>query len=317
MNRNITDSTKMVCCIMVFLHHYYLGTPWVYTLGRTACCVFFFLSAYGITKSLNRKSVGLIDFLKRRLSKVYIPLLMVNAITLISFMIFKGTGNIPIFSVFCNQITTVQTDSLSFLYLFDIMQMDSVTWFIDVLLIGYLFVWCLSQIPSKNKRVAVAVSGYTALMCLPVTPPHTWYLIDTLGFMAGILFAEYENKFSSLNTNCCSKIFIASVLMFLIFSGAGIALQGMILGRYMKLITIGYSLSACAIVAMAGRKQTRESIICKLLGGLSFFIYLTHVKIANALYALDITNVAIACLAVLLCSTLMYFLYSNKFSRFC
>jgi len=263
--------------------------------------------------------MGIMDFLKRRLSKVYIPLLMVNAITLVSFMYFTGTGNVPIFSVFCNQITTVETDSLSFLYLFDIVQMDSVTWFIDVLLIGYLFVWCLSQIPSKSKRVAVAVSGYTALMCLPVavTPPHTWYLIDTSGFMAGILFAEYENKILLLNTDCCSKILVASLLMFVVFSGAGIALKGMILGRYMKLITIGYSISACIIVATAGRKQTKESIICKQLGALSFFIYLTHVKIANMLYTLDITNVAIVCLAVLLCSTLMYFLYSNSFSRFC
>ena len=173
MNRNITDSTKMICCLMVFFHHFYLGSPWVSTLGRTACCVFFFLSAYGITKSLNRKKVGLIDFLKRRLSKVYIPLLMVNVITLMTFVILKDAGNVPIFSVFCNQITTVKADSMSFLYLFDITQMDSVTWFIDVLLIGYLFVWCISNIPSRHKRVVVAISGYTALTCLSIviTPP--------------------------------------------------------------------------------------------------------------------------------------------------
>ena len=158
---------------MVFLHHFYLEHPWVSTLGRTACCVFFFLSAYGITKSLNKKNVGIMDFLKRRLSKVYIPLLMVNAIALMAFMILKGAGNVPIFSVFCNQITTVKADSLSFLYLFDIMQMDSVTWFIDVLLIGYLFVWCLSNIPSMHKRVLSAVSGYLAMMFLSavITPP--------------------------------------------------------------------------------------------------------------------------------------------------
>lgn len=100
MNRNITDSAKMLCCLMVFFHHFYLGNPWVSTLGRTACCVFFFLSAYGITKSLNKKSVGIMVFLKRRLSNIYIPLLIVNAITLISYMSFQGAGNIPIFSVF-------------------------------------------------------------------------------------------------------------------------------------------------------------------------------------------------------------------------
>lgn len=280
---------------MVFLHHFYLEHPWVSTLGRTACCVFFFLSAYGITKSLNKKNVGIMDFLKRRLSKVYIPLLMVNAIALMAFMILKGAGNVPIFSVFCNQITTVKADSLSFLYLFDIMQMDSVTWFIDVLLIGYLFVWCLSNIPSRHKRVLSAVSGYLAMMFLSavITPPRIWYLIDTLGFMYGILYAEYDSKISSINSNSSSKMLIVSVFVFLIFSGAGIALKEMILGRYMKLIIIGYSLSACAIVAMAGYSKHRESRICKQLGLLSFFVYLIHVKIANTLFAIDVTNVAI------------------------
>ena len=174
MSRNITDSTKMLCCLMVFFHHFYLGNPWGSTLGRTACCVFFFLSAYGITKSLNKKSVGIILFLKRRLSKIYIPLLIVNAITLIAYMSFHGAGNIPIFSVFCDQSTTVQADSLSILYLFDVQQIGSVTWFIVVLLMGYLFVWSLSNIPSRNKRVAAAISGYPAWMCLSaiITPPY-------------------------------------------------------------------------------------------------------------------------------------------------
>ena len=318
MNRNITDSTKMLCCLMVFFHHFYLGNPWVSTLGRTACCVFFFLSAYGITKSLNKKSVGIILFLKRRLSKIYIPLLIVNAITLIAYMSFHGAGNIPIFSVFCNQITTVQADSLSILYLFDIKQMDSVTWFIDVLLIGYLFVWSLSNIPSRNKRVAAAISGYSALMCLPaiITPPHSWYLIDTLGFMAGILYAEYDEKFSSMDANRLVKLLLIFVFVFLAFSGMGIELKGLILGRYMRLITIVYSLSACAIVTIVGRRQFKESRICKLLGALSFFVYLTHVKIANTLNAIGVTNVAIAFVGVILCSIILYVIYSNLFSKY-
>ena len=255
--------------------------------------------------------------MKRRLSKIYIPLLIVNAITLISYMSFHGAGNVPIFSVFCNQVTNVQADSLSFLYLFDIKQMDSVTWFIDVLLIGYLFVWCLSNIPSRYKRVVAAISGYAALICLSaiITPPHTWYLIDTIGFMAGILYAEYDDKLSSMDANRLVKLLLF-VFVFLAFSGMGIELKGLILGRYMKLLTIGYSLSACAIVAIVGREQFKESRICKLLGALSFFIYLTHVKIANTLNAIGVTNVAIAFVGVILCSIILYVIYSNLFSKY-
>lgn len=133
--------------------------------------------------------------------------------------------------------------------------------------------------------------------------------------MAGILYAEYDNKLSSMNSNSSFKMIIVSVLVFLIFSGAGITLKGMILGRYMKLITIGYSLFACAIVAMVGRLQLRESRICKLLGALSFFVYLTHVKIANTLYAIGVSNVAIVFFVVLLCSIIFYVLFSNFLSK--
>ena len=50
--------------------------------------------------------------------------------------------------------------------------------------------------------------------------------------MAGILYAEYDNKLSSMNSNSSFKMIIVSVLVFLIFSGAGITLKEMILGRY-------------------------------------------------------------------------------------
>ena len=134
--------------------------------------------------------------------------------------------------------------------------------------------------------------------------------------MAGILYAEYDEKFSSMDANRLVKLLLIFVFVFLAFSGMGIELKGLILGRYMRLITIVYSLSACAIVTIVGRKQFKESRICKLLGALSFFVYLTHVKIANTLYSIGVTNVAIAFFAVILCLIILYVIYSNLFSKY-
>lgn len=134
--------------------------------------------------------------------------------------------------------------------------------------------------------------------------------------MAGILYAEYDDKFSSMNSNRLVKLLLIIVSVFLVFSGMGIELKGMILGRYMKLMTIVYSLSACAIVAIVGRVQFKELRICKLLGALSFFVYLTHIKIANTLYAIGVTNVVIAFVAVILFSIILYVIYSNLFSKY-
>ena len=66
---------------------------------------------------------------------------------------------------------------------------------------------------------------------------------------------------------------------------------------------------------MVGRLQLRESRICKLLGALSFFVYLTQVKIANTLYAIGVSNVAIVFFVVLLCSIIFYVLFSNFLSK--
>ena len=51
MNKAITDSIKFICCIGIFIHHFYLHSPYVGFLGPTACVIFFFLSAYGISVS--------------------------------------------------------------------------------------------------------------------------------------------------------------------------------------------------------------------------------------------------------------------------
>lgn len=134
--------------------------------------------------------------------------------------------------------------------------------------------------------------------------------------MAGILYAEYDEKFSSMGANRLVKLLLIFVFVFLAFSGMGIELKGLILGRYMRLITIVYSLSACAIVAIVGRKKFKESRKCKLLGALSFFVYLTHVKIANTLYSIGVTNVAITFVAVILCSIILYVIYSHLFSKY-
>ena len=82
MSRSYTDLVKFVCCILIFLHHFYLGHSIVTPLGYLACSIFFFFSAWGISKSLDKKELNLWQFIKRRVAKVYIPLLLVNFISI-------------------------------------------------------------------------------------------------------------------------------------------------------------------------------------------------------------------------------------------
>lgn len=80
MDRNITNLVKFICCILIVIHHAYLGKTLTTPLGTQACTIFFFLSAYGIAKSLLSNNMGILPFVQKRLSKIYMPLLFVNAI---------------------------------------------------------------------------------------------------------------------------------------------------------------------------------------------------------------------------------------------
>lgn len=175
MNRTFTDLVKFISCIVIFIHHFFLESPIVEMFGYIACSIFFFLSAYGIYKSLTKKPMELVPFCKYRLLKIYKPLLLVNVL----FIILTGPlciGNIriPIFDVFCNSITFVkQADMFQIIeYAIGLVKIDSVTWFLDVLLVSYFLIWGIFKIRNrKEKNLAIiGVAGAYLLGCVLLTP---------------------------------------------------------------------------------------------------------------------------------------------------
>ena len=106
MNRTITDITKFICCILIFIHHFYLRNPIVYSLGYIACTIFFFLSAFGVYSSLERKPQNFYLFVKSKVKRIIFPVLLVNIIFLtITSPILGINYKIPIFRVFCDNIS--------------------------------------------------------------------------------------------------------------------------------------------------------------------------------------------------------------------
>lgn len=105
MNRTYTDLIKFISAIAIFVHHFYLKNPAVTSLGFVACGVFFFFSAYGISKSLQHNPIRFGNFCKKRLLKIYMPLLLVNLITLllVSPICNDGSFGIPKLSCILRQ----------------------------------------------------------------------------------------------------------------------------------------------------------------------------------------------------------------------
>lgn len=92
---------KIVACIMVILSHYFTmeiqsgNSNAIYKTvsslgGSMGLAIFFFLSGYGLMQSELRKPLTVWQFCNRRLSKVYIPVVLITAIWMAAEYFFKG-----------------------------------------------------------------------------------------------------------------------------------------------------------------------------------------------------------------------------------
>ena len=82
---------------------------------------------------------------------------------------------IPVFNVFGDRIDYIQDGSAinAVLYTLGVHKIDSVTWFLDVLFVMYLFIWVIHKIANKTYRVVLTLLAYCihVLVCSNITPP--------------------------------------------------------------------------------------------------------------------------------------------------
>lgn len=316
MNRTFTDWGKFLSCIVIFIHHFYLSSPVVSSFGHIACAIFFFFSAYGISKSLDNNPMSMWRFAKRRLRKVYKPLLIVNLFfIMVTGILTIGQFEIPIFSVFCDKITFIAPlNHFEYaLYLFGIKKIDSVTWFLDVLLMAYILIWVIQKNEVIKYRNRVTVDAYTIYLigCAVFTPP-IYYYVDTVGILLGIILANNE-------TLICRYLNkgrgVGWLLMFMIL-GICIFLyeyHDILLGRYQKPLDFLLALLIVVLVArMAYQIKWKSNRAIAEFAGVSFFVYLCHVKIANLVfYCLGYPSFLLSLILVILISFILYKLNSK------
>lgn len=313
MNRTFTDLVKFISCIAIFIHHFFLESPIVAMFGYIACSIFFFLSAYGIYKSLTNKPMELVPFCKYRLLKIYKPLLLVNVL----FIILTGPlciGNIriPIFDVFCNSITFVkQADMYQIIeYAIGLVKIDSVTWFLDVLLVSYFLIWGISKMRNrKEKNLAIiGAAGAYLLGCVLLTPPQ-YYWIDPIGIVIGLLFTVNDNLIiDRIKKNYVPLVTLAIVLLLFAVVGVQYIFHDSLLGRYQKCLALCASLLSVLLVIIIGLniKMKRFTVIT-WVSSISYFIYLVHVKVANIVcYMLGHSSFILSLVLVICLSGILY-----------
>lgn len=154
-DRNVTDVLKFIACLMVALGHYcgYCSVSNVHNVfvdairvvspqfGYLGVALFFLLSGYGLMMSDKKKHLEFGAFIRRRLSKTYLPAVLVSVIWLgINIVINEiGGGNL-----LCNQKYL-----LGVIWWFN----DEVMWFVRAIIVLYLFFYLFRWLDVKICKV--------------------------------------------------------------------------------------------------------------------------------------------------------------------
>ena len=271
LQRNFTDILRFVACCMVAIGHYSgyaiakLGANNIFydiaaaQFGYLGVALFFFLSGYGLMKSVSNKTPSFVSFLSRRLSRTYLPAVLVSILWLIISILVTGGGDL-----LCNQ-----QYFLGVIWRFN----DEVMWFVQTIIVLYLFFylyiylcshicWKMAGLPLLLFMGTVA----TFLVCLlgvgdPISVPL---------FFIGMAVAKWPEQTRRLLRSWRPMLFCFLIILCVAVCGRynNRTLHGLI--NYSSLL--GFLLFCTYYNAMI-------PVLPKWVGGSSYDLYLTHYKI--------------------------------------
>lgn len=270
-DRNVTDMLKFVSCLMVAMSHYSgyalangISSSIIYQAiaaigGYLGVAVFFFLSGYGLMMSDQKHHLGFGDFLKRRLSKTWLPAVLVSAIWLgINMVIMSNGGG----NLLCNQHYL-----LGVIWRFN----DEVMWFVQTIIVMYLFFYAFREIGQRVPRLEFVV---LAILGVIATPSVRWAGIgDPISvplFFAGITIARWHKEAAKFFRSWWCVILVMLVIMTVTY-----------LGRADNRVLHGAINYFCmtGLVALLAFVNVRIASLPKWVGGCSYDLYLVHYKV--------------------------------------
>ena len=267
---------KAVASVVIVVHHYtlYQGNTHdnlaqeflTLVCGYIVVALFFFLSGYGLMESEKRKNLSIAVFIKRRLSRVYIPFVLTNVLLVFTLMFI---GNYPI------SFQTIVAHTIGYHLI------DSVTWFVPVTLLFYLFVLLLSSLHNRIHKALAMVLLCLLYIILSITifniPFYAYVSTPAfpLGYIASLYCQEIcqgiKGAFRVVLLILCVGTFVfLSLAMMGHFPVHGHILHGIIALNNIALVGI-------VISTFAGKDY--KWFHWKWLGDISYEVYLCHAKV--------------------------------------
>lgn len=264
LDRNITDFIKVIACVMVAMSHYSgyvlandVSSSVVYKAiaavgGYLGVAIFFFFSGYGLMKSDMKHPLQWRDFLKRCLTKTWLPAVLVSVIWL---AVAAAVG----LELLCNQ-----RYFLGVVWSFN----DEVMWFVRVILIMYCFFYIyrfISRLLQINiLLLLIVVIAYFSIKVLDIGSSLSVPL-----FFLGVAVAEFPKFFRKIGTSIPIIILLLIIAFVIVFFCKH--------DNYLMHGWINYFFVSLMIILLANYNITLTSLP-KWLGGCSYDLYLVHYK---------------------------------------
>lgn len=272
-----------ILAVFIVLHHCVLRTdgagadvPWVLNqfsfMGAPVVAVFFFLSGYGLTRSLNCKGEAYLHgFLHKRLSKILLPLIVCSIVySLVDIAILGG------------QFSSIRQD-WPFL---------PNCWFCVTIAIYYLAFYILARrSKGKIKTLMMAMFLFTIayIALLKILQFGSWWFQTPVSLNMGMFAACYEGKMRNILK--VSYRLIEVILLFALIGCSYLTRLEDICGWPIEFMLLSVLLGAFVYVMVCRSPLPNNKVLC-FLGKYSYEIYLVHGAIISVLFGRAYTYIA-------------------------
>lgn len=260
-----TVALKGLMCLIVMLHHFsgwFAATDIILYFfqhcGSFMVSVFFFLSAYGLSKSRSCDKQNIKELFVRIL-KIFIPFWLIEIIYLFFYYSLDLQMNIDV------SITNI------LLSVINLSEIVSFSWFVSTIIFLYILYFLIDKIKS-SIRIWIF---FIILFAISFFVPELW--LTFFAFPLGLLISENEKKLLALSKGK----FVASVAFALVLILPAIMLKYYSEISSYKSILAGVSdiISGCMFTLVIYLLATRIHFgnkVLMLIGSFSYEIYLLH-----------------------------------------
>lgn len=322
-DRSASNFLKGISCIFILIAHFYSmqhlydnkDISWLHISklcgqfsANSALVIFMFISGYGLSISHSRKE-SFFFFCKHRLWKIYKPLLIVSLVSIIFYMILPNSYSIEELShYFINSI--VYKSHFPTQYPTDIIlsALGYLDWYVCCISIFYIIHWISNYFFntrfSKSSILLLLMIIYYIIAYFYIGKEQAHFYRFPWAFLAGHFIANFQEYKIREKWLLGTPYILFTSISF--YNEDKIQITGWIIAICILFFTI-----------LVNKKYTIDGFIISYLSKTSYFIYLTHLRIAFvAILFIGIHSLLLAIFFTLLTSTVFSkILEHNKISN--